>query len=78
MPGILAGIRLGFSQAVGAMVVIELLMVAVGIGALMLEFRGRFMADYLYATVLVVVAEAILLIFLVDRIERRVAGWRHP
>jgi NitT/TauT family transport system permease protein len=78
MPGILAGIRLGFSQAVGAMVVIELLMVAVGIGALMLEFRGRFMADYLYATVLVVVGEAILLIFLVDRIERRVAPWRHP
>jgi NitT/TauT family transport system permease protein len=75
-PGILAGVRLGFSQAVGAMVVVELLMVAVGIGALMLEYRGRFMADYLYATVLIVLGEAILLIILVDRIERRIAPWR--
>ena len=76
MPGIMAGLRLGLSQAVGAMIIVELLMVAVGIGALMLEFRGRFMADYLYASVLVVVAEALLLIISVDVLERRLAPWR--
>ena len=76
MPGILSGLRLGLSQAVGAMIVIELLMVAVGIGAMMLEFRGRFMADYLYASVLVVVAEALALVVAVDLLERVVAPWR--
>jgi ABC-type nitrate/sulfonate/bicarbonate transport system permease component len=76
MPGILSGLRLGLSQAVGAMVVIELLMVAVGIGAMMLEFRGRFMADYLYASVLVVVIEALVLVVAVDVLERVVAPWR--
>jgi NitT/TauT family transport system permease protein len=76
MPGILSGLRLGLSQAVGAMIVIELLMVAVGIGAMMLEFRGRFMADYLYASVLVVVIEALVLVVGVDLLERAVAPWR--
>ena len=76
MPGILSGLRLGLSQAVGAMIVIELLMVAVGIGAMMLEFRGRFMADFLYASVLVVVIEALVLVVGVDVLERVVAPWR--
>jgi len=43
---------------------------------MMLEFRGRFMADYLYASVLVVVAEALALVVAVDLLERVVAPWR--
>jgi len=71
-PGIMAGLRLGVIRSVSGMVAAELLLLALGVGRLMLDFQNRFEADSLYATILVVVGEAVLLIQAVTWLERRV------
>jgi NitT/TauT family transport system permease protein len=75
LPAIMTGIRLGLGRAITGMVVIELLFVAVGIGNLINEFRGRFEPGLLYGVVILVVIEALILITLVRTIEHRVAPW---
>lgn len=75
LPAIMTGVRLGLGRAVTAMVIVELLLVAVGIGGLILEFRGRFQPELLYATVILVVLEALVLISIVRWLEARIAPW---
>ena len=75
VPPIMAGIRLALGRAVTAMVIVELLMVSVGIGRLILQFRGFFRAEELYGVVVLVVVEALILISLARVVERRVAPW---
>jgi NitT/TauT family transport system permease protein len=75
LPALMAGIRLGIGHAVTGMVIVELLLVAAGIGNLVLEFQAAFAPGELYATIVVVVLEAMLLISLADRLTRRVAPW---
>lgn len=75
LPAIMTGVRLGLGRGVTGMVVIELLMVAVGIGGLILNFQGRFQANLLYALVVLVVLEALLLVSIVRRIEHSLAPW---
>ncbi len=75
LPAIMTGIRLGLGRAITGMVVIELLFVAVGIGNLINEFRGRFEPGLLYGVVILVVIEALILITVVRTIEHRVAPW---
>lgn len=75
MPAVMAGIRIGLSRAVQGMVIVELLMVSVGIGGLILRYRGFFQADKLYAVIVVIVIEALILISLARWVERRVVPW---
>ncbi len=75
LPAVMTGIRIGLGRGITGMIVVELLMVSVGLGGLILEFRGFFQAESLYATVVLVVIEALLLISLAGWIERRVAPW---
>ena len=75
LPAIMTGIRLGLGRGVTGMVIIELLMVAVGIGGLILKFQGEFEAGLLYGTVVLVVLEALILVSIARAIERRVAPW---
>lgn len=75
LPAIMTGVRLGLGRGVTGMVIIELLMVAVGIGGLILNFQGRFQANLLYGLVVLVVIEALLLVSAVRVIERRLAPW---
>jgi NitT/TauT family transport system permease protein len=75
LPAIMTGIRLGLGRAVTGMVIIELLMVAVGIGGLILRYQGQFEAGLLYGVVVLVVLEALILVSIVRVIERRVAPW---
>lgn len=70
-PGILTGVRLGLARAIEGMVVVELLLVAVGLGGLLLDYQGRFEAAHVYAVILVVMAEAALLSLAGRRLERR-------
>ena len=51
------------------------ILVAVGIGSLILTFRGLFMPDMLYGVVVLVVIEALILVSIVRVVERRVAPW---
>lgn len=75
LPAIMTGIRLGLGRGITGMVIIELLMVAVGIGNLILRFQGNFSADLLYALVLLVILEALILVSALRALERRVAPW---
>jgi NitT/TauT family transport system permease protein len=71
VPGVMTGVRLGLARAVEGMVVVELLLVAVGVGRLLLEFQGRFEAAHVYSVILVVMAEAATLTLVGRRLERR-------
>jgi ABC-type nitrate/sulfonate/bicarbonate transport system permease component len=75
LPAIMTGVRLGLGRAVTGMVIIELLMVAVGVGGLILMYRGMFQPDLLYGVVVLIVLEALLLVSIVRLIERWVAPW---
>lgn len=76
LPHLLTGARLGLARAVTGMVIVELLLVAIGLGALILEYRGNFEAARMFALVLGVVAEAVLLSMLLRRAERALLRWR--
>jgi len=75
LPAIMTGVRLGLGRGITGMVIVELLMVAVGIGGLILNYQGRFQAAMLYGLVVLVVFEALALVQLVRLVERRVAPW---
>lgn len=75
LPAVMTGIRIGLGRAVTGMVIGELLLVSVGIGGLILRYRGLFQGAKLYATVVVVVIEALLLISLAQRLETRLIPW---
>jgi NitT/TauT family transport system permease protein len=71
LPGIFAGLRLGLIRSVSGMITVELLLLALGVGRLILTYQGTFQAAYLYSTILVVVAEAVLLTQALAWVERR-------
>jgi NitT/TauT family transport system permease protein len=73
LPSVLVGLRLGLSRGISGMVAVELLLVAVGLGRLLERFQGDFDAGGVYAVVLVIVAEAVLLTGAVRQAERRLA-----
>jgi ABC-type nitrate/sulfonate/bicarbonate transport system permease component len=75
LPSIMTGVRLGLGRAVTGMVIVELLMVSVALGGLILEYRGMFQAGALYAVIIVILAEALLLISAVGWLERRLTSW---
>lgn len=75
LPAILTGLRIGLARAISGMLLVELLLLALGIGRLMLDFQGTFESASLYATVFVVVAEAVLLMQLFKWLEQRLTPW---
>lgn len=75
MPAIMAGLRIGAARSIEGMVVAELIMVASGLGGLVLRFRGRFQADMVFATVGVIIVEALLVVLVMRAIEKRVLHW---
>ena len=75
MPAIMAGLRIGLGRAVLGSVTIELLLVAVGIGKLMMEFRGLLRGDMVFAVALAMVAEAVLLMAILHLVAVRVFPW---
>jgi ABC-type nitrate/sulfonate/bicarbonate transport system permease component len=76
LPAMMAGIRLGLGRAITGMVVSELLLVAVGLGRLMLNYMGRFESDRLFAVILAIIIESVLLMDIAKRIEARLIKWR--
>jgi NitT/TauT family transport system permease protein len=76
VPAIMTGIRLGLGRAITGMVVIELLLIAVGLGNLIQKYDARLDGAKLYALIIIVVFEALILIQVVRWVERKVAPWR--
>lgn len=77
VPAILAGLRIGLGRAINGMVVAELLLVASGLGNLLLEFRAAFDGGLLFATVFAVSLQAIFLLALMRTLEQQLAPWAH-
>jgi ABC-type nitrate/sulfonate/bicarbonate transport system permease component len=75
LPAIMTGIRLGLGRAVTGMVIVELLMVSAALGGLILSYRGLFKAPLLYGTIVIILAEALLLISAARWCERKLTGW---
>jgi ABC-type nitrate/sulfonate/bicarbonate transport system permease component len=76
LPGIMAGVRIGTGRAVVGMVVVEILLVAVGVGKLILRYRSRFESADLYAIVLSLAIFGVVLLTLARMVERRVTRWK--
>lgn len=75
LPSIMTGIRLGLGRAVTGMVIVELLMVSVALGGLILNYRSRFDGAHLYATIVLILVEALVLIGAARWLESRLAPW---
>lgn len=73
VPAILTGLRIGLGRAINGMVAAELLLVASGIGNLLLEFRAAFEGGLLFATVFVVALQAVALLAFMQMLEQRLA-----
>ncbi|HEY7556620.1 MAG TPA: ABC transporter permease [Candidatus Binatia bacterium] len=74
-PAIFAGMRIGLGRAITGMVMVELLLVASGLGRLLLEFSGRMQSDLVFATVIAVIIEALALLAAMQALEKRVTRW---
>ncbi len=75
LPAIMTGVRIGLGRAITGMVTVELLMVATGVGRLLIFFGDTFDSASLYAVVFVVLLEAVLLMELAKRVEKRLIPW---
>lgn len=75
LPSLFTGLRIGIGRAVTGMVIAEWLLSAVGVGALLLEYRGRFLTDSLFALIIMILVESLLLVQLIRLFERRQVAW---
>jgi ABC-type nitrate/sulfonate/bicarbonate transport system permease component len=75
LPAILTGLRLGLARAISGMLMVELVLLALGVGRLILNAEGTFDSAQLYAIVLVIIAEAVLLMQVCKWLERRATPW---
>jgi ABC-type nitrate/sulfonate/bicarbonate transport system permease component len=73
LPALMAGLRFAASRAVVGMIIVELTLIAVGIGLVIQDARGRFSADIVFAATLVVALEGMLIVSLARRLEGLVA-----
>ena len=76
MPMIMAGIRLGMGRAVLGMVTGEMILAAVGFGAMLMTFSASFNSSALFATLLTIVLLAVVLLALIQSLDRRLMPWR--
>jgi len=76
VPAIMAGVRLGLGRAVIGMIIAELVLIGAGIGSLIIEYEVRIQPAYVFAIVLAVVLQGVLLMEIARRIEQRLAHWR--
>jgi len=78
IPFLLAGLRLAIGRGMIGIVVGEIYGSAAGIGAMISQAGARFQTDKVFVGVLTIVAAGVILVEIVQRIERRVDVWRPP
>jgi ABC-type nitrate/sulfonate/bicarbonate transport system permease component len=78
VPFVLAALRLAIGRGMIGVVVGEIYGSAAGIGAMISQAGSRFQTDRVFVGVLTIVAAGMILIEIVQRIERRVEAWRPP
>lgn len=75
-PAMMAGIRLGLGRALSGMVVVELLLVAVGLGRLILNYMGFFKPEKMYAVIIFIIIEVLVVMEVAKRVEARLVSWK--
>jgi ABC-type nitrate/sulfonate/bicarbonate transport system permease component len=78
IPFLLAGLRLAIGRGMIGVVVGEIYGSAAGVGAMINQAGARFQTDKVFVGVLTIVAAGVILVELVQRIERRLDVWRAP
>jgi NitT/TauT family transport system permease protein len=78
LPAILSGLRQGLAHALSGMVVVELTMMAVGVGRLIQLYGSNFEYDYIFAVVFAVVLESVIGVSILRAFERRAERVRRP
>lgn len=77
MPSIVAGVRLGTGRAFVGMISAEMLVTAVGFGNLILEYSAKFKPEFVFATLITVIAVALMIGQLLRGVENRLLAWMH-
>jgi NitT/TauT family transport system permease protein len=75
LPAIMAGLRLGISRAVRALIGAEMLLGPIGLGALLRQYGGRFDAASVFGVLAVLVALALIANYVVLVADRRLNHW---
>jgi NitT/TauT family transport system permease protein len=75
-PSMMAGIRLGLGRSLSGMVVVELLLIAVGLGRLILKYQGFFQPEKTYAVIIVIIIEVVIVMSIANRVESRLTAWQ--
>jgi NitT/TauT family transport system permease protein len=78
LPFLLAGLRLAIGRGMIGVVVGEIYGSAAGIGAMISQAGSRFETAKVFVGVLTIVAAGVLLVEIVQRLERRFDVWRAP
>jgi ABC-type nitrate/sulfonate/bicarbonate transport system permease component len=76
MPAIMAGLNLGMGRAVKGMVTAEMLLTLTGIGAMIMQYGSAFATDALFAVILTILILAVIMMKLVQLVDRRLTGWK--
>jgi NitT/TauT family transport system permease protein len=76
VPFLLAGLRLAIGRGMIGIVVGEIYGSATGVGAMINQAGSRFQTDKVFVGVLTIVAAGVVMVAIVQRIERRVEAWR--
>lgn len=73
LPALAATLRIAVSRGVVGMIIVELTLIPIGMGGLIMDARAYFRADVVFAGVLVVCLEGLLLIAAARWLEKRIA-----
>jgi ABC-type nitrate/sulfonate/bicarbonate transport system permease component len=76
LPMIMAGVRLGMGRAILGMVTSEMILAAVGFGVMLMTFGASFNTPALFATILTIVMLAVVLLGVIQYLDRRLMPWR--
>ncbi len=75
-PSMMAGIRLGLGRSLSGMIVVELLLIAVGLGRLISRYQGFFQPEKTYAVIIVIIIEVVVVMSIAKRVESRLTRWQ--
>jgi ABC-type nitrate/sulfonate/bicarbonate transport system permease component len=78
IPFLLAGLRLAVGRGMIGVVVGEIYGSAAGVGAMISQSGARFETDKVFVGALTIVAAGLILVELIERIERHIELWRPP
>jgi ABC-type nitrate/sulfonate/bicarbonate transport system permease component len=63
-------------RAVKGMVTAEMLLTLTGIGAMIMQYGSAFATDALFAVILTILILAVIMMKLVQLVDRRLTGWK--